>query len=345
MVCALEMASSSSLQSRPAESTSLWPFFTSKKYRDIFRTAFCLVLRARPQLFVAAQGWDRAGHATRRSLWPNHQSFDPQIVPTHRASGSNGNAMGCDLNDRKVHSAGGQLCPVGRRHQGDVDFRSVMSRNISKHVPNCCEGLGCDPTTGWNCCLCSSLRPSCSLASATPSPCPSHAADRSGSKIILVNAHRVKPRVTAPPQGLANVACSARRNEDAQLGAETAPGPALYHPRLDLVCGSRPVHCGVDLRGPSNGRLIWYGLFRCLGRPLVRPDFAGCQVKVPRLKTGRQARSEAARDALRVELRRSSSPNVGMRGAVLKLSGFKDPATEMPTPPERSYSARAALCC
>src|SRR5450631_1176288 len=107
MVCALEMASSSSLQSRPAESTSLWPFFTSKKYRDIFRTAFCLVLRARPQLFVAAQGWDRAGHATRRSLWPNHQSFDPQIVPTHRASGSNGNGMGCDLNDRKVHSASG----------------------------------------------------------------------------------------------------------------------------------------------------------------------------------------------------------------------------------------------
>jgi hypothetical protein len=50
-------------------------------------------------------------------------------------------------------------------------------------------------------------------------------------------------------------------------------------------------------------------------------------------------------DALRVELRRSSSPNVGMRGAELKLPGFKDPATEMPTPPERSYSARAALCC
>jgi hypothetical protein len=87
MVCALEMASSSSLQSRPAGSISLWPFFTSKKYRD----AFCLLLRARPQLFVAAQGWDRAGHATRGSLWPNHQSFDPQIVPTHRASGSNGN--------------------------------------------------------------------------------------------------------------------------------------------------------------------------------------------------------------------------------------------------------------
>jgi hypothetical protein len=52
-----------------------------------------------------------------------------------------------------------------------------------------------------------------------------------------------------------------------------------------------------------------------------------------------------ADDALPVELRRSSSPNVGMRGAGLKLPGFKDPATEMPTPPERSYSARAALCC
>jgi hypothetical protein len=28
-----------------------------------------------------------------------------------------------------------------------------------------------------------------------------------------------------------------------QLGEETAPAPALYHPWLDLVCGSRPVHC------------------------------------------------------------------------------------------------------
>jgi hypothetical protein len=50
-------------------------------------------------------------------------------------------------------------------------------------------------------------------------------------------------------------------------------------------------------------------------------------------------------DALRVGLRRSSSPNVGMRGAELNLPGFKDPATEMPMPPERSYSARAAFCC
>jgi hypothetical protein len=50
-------------------------------------------------------------------------------------------------------------------------------------------------------------------------------------------------------------------------------------------------------------------------------------------------------DAIRVEPRRSSSPNVGMRGAGLKLLGFKDPATEMPMPPERSYSAQAALCC
>src|SRR3984893_8330318 len=61
-------------------------------------------------------------------------------------------------------------------------------------------------------------------------------------------------------------------------------------------------------------------------------------------KPGRPAlkRGGPGNDALRVELRRSSSPNVGMRGAELKLPGFKDPATEMPTPPERSYSARAA---
>jgi len=52
-----------------------------------------------------------------------------------------------------------------------------------------------------------------------------------------------------------------RRDDDAQLGAETAPDPALFHPWLDLVCGRRPVHCGVDLRGPSNGRLIRYGGF------------------------------------------------------------------------------------
>jgi hypothetical protein len=39
-------------------------------------------------------------------------------------------------------------------------------------------------------------------------------------------------------------------------------------------------------------------------------------------------RAGPGNDALRVELRRSSSPDVGMRGAELKLPGFKDPATE-----------------
>ena len=48
---------------------------------------------------------------------------------------------------------------------------------------------------------------------------------------------------------------------------------ALYHPWLDLVCGSRPVHCGMDRRDPSNGRLIRHGPFPSLGRSPVSPDF------------------------------------------------------------------------
>ena len=71
-----------------------------------------------------------------------------------------------------------------------------------------------------------------------------------------------------------------------------------------------------------------------------RPWRRTCERWRPALKRG-----GPGNDALRVELRRSSSPNVGMRGAGLKLPGFKDPATEIPMPPERSYSARAALCC
>jgi hypothetical protein len=77
-----------------------------------------------------------------------------------------------------------------------------------------------------------------------------------------------------------------RPDEDGQLAAETGtgPGPALYHPWRDLVCGSRPVHCGVDLLGPSNGRLIRMAVSRGLGRPPLSLDFAGCQVKAARLK-------------------------------------------------------------
>jgi hypothetical protein len=80
----------------------------------------------------------------------------------------------------------------------------------------------------------------------------------------------------------------------------------------------------------------------------MSPGFAGCRVRATsQNESGRPAlkRGGPGNDALRVELRRSSSPNVGIRGAELKLPGFKDPATEMPTPPERSYFARAALCC
>src|SRR6266481_3827486 len=54
------------------------------------------------------------------------------------------------------------------------------------------------------------LRPSCPSASTTPSLCPSPAADHTGSKIVLVNAHRVKStrHRTAP---LGSPALHARR--------------------------------------------------------------------------------------------------------------------------------------
>jgi hypothetical protein len=106
MVCALEMASSSSQQSRPAGSTSLWPFFTSKKYRDIFRTAFCSLLRARPRLFVAAQGWDRAGHATPRLLVqsPKLRSSNSSDAP---GIGQQRERDGMQSQRPQMHSAGG----------------------------------------------------------------------------------------------------------------------------------------------------------------------------------------------------------------------------------------------
>jgi hypothetical protein len=53
----------------------------------------------------AAQGWDRAGHATREVVVA--QSPKLRSSNSSEAPGSNGNGMGCDLNDRKVHSAGG----------------------------------------------------------------------------------------------------------------------------------------------------------------------------------------------------------------------------------------------
>jgi hypothetical protein len=40
------------------------------------------------------------------------------------------------------------------------------------------------------------------------------------------------------------------------LGAGAASAPAIFDSGRDLGCGSRPVHCRMDLRGPSNRRLI-----------------------------------------------------------------------------------------
>jgi hypothetical protein len=45
----------------------------------------------------------------------------------------------------------------------------------------------------------------------------------------------------------------------ALLGAGAASALGIFHPSRDLVFGNRLVHCRMDLRGPSNGRLIRYG--------------------------------------------------------------------------------------
>src|SRR5216684_6078907 len=65
----------------------------------------------------------------------------------------------------------------------------------------------------------------------------------------------------------------------ALLGAGAASALGIFHPSRDLVFGNRLVHCRMDLRGPSNERLIRYGHFPSLGRPPVNVPAAGSEVR------------------------------------------------------------------
>ena len=122
----------------------------------------------------------------------------------------------------------------------------------------------------------------------------------------------------------------------ALIGSETSTGSAR--------CASAAAFLRSGAAADRSGAA---GRFSAGSATTVEQPANRTQSKVMRSMRTHPARDvhAAADDALQVELPRSSSPNVGMRGAELKLPGFKDPATEIPMPPERSYSARAALCC
>ncbi len=73
----------------------------------------------------------------------------------------------------------------------------------------------------------------------------------------------------------------------ALLGAGAASALGIFHPSRGLVFGNRLVHCRMDLRGPSNGRLIRYGHFPSLGSPAGESGFCGLYVPAsPRQRKG-----------------------------------------------------------
>jgi hypothetical protein len=74
----------------------------------------------------------------------------------------------------------------------------------------------------------------------------------------------------------------------ASLGAGAASAQAIFDSGRDLVCGSRAGHCCMDLRGPSNGWLIRYGLSLNLGSPAGASGF--CKLMAARQHEPPQAR-------------------------------------------------------
>jgi hypothetical protein len=93
----------------------------------------------------------------------------------------------------------------------------------------------------------------------------------------------------------------------ASLGAGAASAQAIFDSGHDLVCGSRPVHCCMDLRGPSNGWLIRYGLSPNIGSPAGASGFCKLMVLPGNTSRRRPARRVKRTDPnLRTERRRSS---------------------------------------